>query len=513
MSFPTVRRTNDYSNSDGSTNSDDSIIVSTASWSSNDSDNDGIQSNGESAGSIGKTTARNTPGGATTANTNTTTTTTTTNATNATTTTTTTTQTAPVMVTREHLLQDFPSDFRFYFSSKHIADDNASPKEQAINLRHYAEISKSHQIEVIEVLNALPAACLASTRSALPILATFAKGEKKRKIRFDLASKELFQTYRYVQANLSTSDLYDRKKGAYFPQGMREHALINLLESEHVKEFILDVSHDSYKFSRHKHPAHINLWSGEVNKRKARGYKNEAKKILQWNSDFFKRKELSDALCKSLKTFSKSENRSSVSFGLKCLNQPFKIFLAPLAQTLADCKDGLSAIKSLDLGFSFLVSGYDYHNTDIGNDIALMATYAMNLANFIGSNEKLQHLNLSRNGMNSTVLMPVAKALRANVALESLDLSKNLLPSLNGKSESLIAVLVDSLAGKPALRHVNLAGCDLNDLSADLLYGFLKENPHVTICITANMNISRSHPLIKLDNIESEQSDDDYSLS
>ena len=494
MSFPTVRRSN------GSSYSDDSIVESTASWSSNDSDNDGIQSNGGSSGSTRKTTAKNTSDGATTT-------------TSTATTSTTTTQTAPVMVTREHLLQDFPSDLRSYFSSNHIADENASPKEQAINLRHYAEISKAHQIEVIEVLNALPAVCLASTRNALPILATFAKGEKQRKIRFDLASKELFQTYRYVQANLSTSDLYDKKKGAYFPQGMREHALINLLESEHVKEFILDVSHDSYKFSRHKHPAHINLWSGEVNKRKARGYKNEAKKILQWNSDFFERKELSDALCKSLKTFSKSENRSSVSFALKCLNQPFKTFLAPLAQTLADCKDGLGAIKSLDLGFSFLVSGYDYHNTDIGSDIALMATYARNLALFIGSTEKLQHLNLSRNGMNSTVLLPVAKALRVNVALESLDLSKNLLSSLNGKSESLIAVLVDSLAGKSSLRHVNLAGCDLNDLSADLLCGFMKENPHVTICITANMNISRLHPLIKLDNIESEQSDDDYASS
>ena len=490
MSFPTVRRSHD------SSNGDDSIIVSTASWSSNDADNDGVQSNDGSSGSTIKVAAKNTSGGATTANT-----------------TTTTTQTAPVMVTREHLLHDCPSDVRFYFSSKHIADENASPKEQAINLRHFAEISKAHQIEVIEVLNALPVVCLASTRNALPILATFAKGEKQRKIRFDLASKELFQTYRYVQANLSTSDLYDKKKGAYFPQGMREQALINLLESEHVKEFILDVSHDSYKFLRHKHPAHINLWSGEVNKRKARGYKNVAKKILQWNADFFERKELSDALCKSLKTFSKSENRSSVSFGLKCLNQPFKTFLAPLAQTLADCKDGLSAIKSLDLGFSFLVSGYDYHNTDIGNDIALMATYAINLANFIGSNEKLQHLNLSRNGMNSIVLLPVAKALRVNVALESLDLSKNLLSSLNGKSESLIAVLVDSLAGKSSLRHVNLTGCNLNDLSADLLYGFMKENSHATICISVNMNISRSHPILKLDNVESEQSDADYSSS
>lgn len=493
MSFPTVRRSHD------SSYSDDSIIVSTASWSSNDSESDGVQSNDGSSGSTRKTTAKTTSGGATTANTNATTTT--------------TAQKVPVMVKREHLLHDCPSDVRFYFASKYIADENSSPKEQAINLRQYAEISKSHHIEVIEVLNALPATCLASTRNALPALATFAKGAKKRKSRFDQASKELFRTYRHVQATVSTSDLYDNKKVTYFPNGLRQVALRNLLASDHVKEFILDVSHDSYKFASHKHPGHINLWSGKLNERKARGYKNEAKKISQWKSDFCERKELSDDLCKSLKTFSKSQHRSSVSFGLKCLNQPFKTFLAPLAQTLADCKDGLGAIKSLDLGFSFLVPSYDYHNTDIGRDIALMASYAMNLADFIESNKTLQHLNLSRNGMNSNVLMPVAKALRVNVALESLDISKNLLSSLNGKSESLIAVLVDSLAGKPALRHVNLAGCGLNDLSADLLYGFMKENSHVTICIAANMNISRSHPLIKLNNIESEQSDDDYSSS
>ncbi len=269
MSFPTVRRTNDYSNSDDSPNSDDSIIVSTASWSSNDSDKDGVQSNDGSASSMGKTAAKNTSGGATT---------TTTAAT--TTTTTTTTQNAPIMVTREHLLHDCPSDVRFYFSSKHIADEKASPKEQAINLRHYAEISKAHQIEVIEVLNALPAVCLASTRNALPILATFAKGEKQRKIRFDLASKELFETYRHVQANLSTSDLYDKKKVTYFPDGLRMVALGNFLASDHVKEFILDVSHDSYKFSSHNHPGHINLWSGKVNERKARGFKNGAKKNI-----------------------------------------------------------------------------------------------------------------------------------------------------------------------------------------------------------------------------------------
>ena len=136
MSFPTVRR------SHGSSYSDDSIVESTASWSSNDSENDDVQDSNGSSGATRKTTAKNTSGGATT-----TTSTSTSTSTSTTTTTTTTTQTAPVMVTREHLLQEFPLDLRFYFSSKHIADENASPKEQAINLRQYAEISKSHQIE------------------------------------------------------------------------------------------------------------------------------------------------------------------------------------------------------------------------------------------------------------------------------------------------------------------------------------------------------------------------------
>jgi hypothetical protein len=103
------------------------------------------------------------------------------------------------MVTREHLLHDCPSDVRFYFSSKYIADENASPKEQAINLRQYAEISKLHHAEVIEVLNALPATCLASTRNALPALATFAKGEKKKKvasIKLQKNCSELIATYK-----------------------------------------------------------------------------------------------------------------------------------------------------------------------------------------------------------------------------------------------------------------------------------------------------------------------------
>jgi hypothetical protein len=480
MSFPTARRSYDYSYSD-------------------DSENNYVQKNGGSSGATGNEVAKTTSGSATT--------------TTANTTTTTTTQIAPVMVSRDHLLHNCPSDVRFYFASKYIADENASPKEQAINLRQYAGISKSHHLDVIDVLNRRPDVSLVSTRNALPTLATFAKGEKERKLRFDMASKELFQTYRHVQANLSTSDLQDNKNTTCFSQGLRKIALENLLANESVKEFILDVSHDPYKFSSHKMSNHINLWSGEINESEARLSKNRNKKNSQWKSELNERKKLSDALCKSLKTFSKSEDRSSVSFSLKCLNQPFKTFLAPLAQTLADCKAGLDAIKSLDLGFSFLVSGYESEHTKTDDGMVLMATYTNNLAFFITSNINLKHLSLRRNGLNSQMLMPVVKALRQNVDLESLDLSKNYLPMFSGNSDSIITVLVDAFDGMPSLRHVNLAGCGLTESSADLLWIFLTCHPEVTICIAENMMILPSHRIHKLDNIETEHSDVDYSSS
>jgi len=489
MSFPTVRRSHD------SSYSDDSIIVSTASSASNDSENDDAYRNGGSSDTTRKTTAKIKSGSTTT------------------TTTTTATQVVPVMVTRNHLLHDCPSDVRFYFSSKYIAGENASPKEQAINLRQYAEISKSHHMEVIEVLNSLPATCLASTKNALPTLGTFVKGERERKNRFNLASKELFQTYRHVYANVSTSNLRENKNTISFSQGLRQIALDNLLSSDHVKEFIVDVSHVPFRFSKYANPSHINLWSGQVNEHEVRSFINKNKKISQWKSELKKREKLAATLCESLKKFSKIADLSSASFGIKCVNQPFKIFLAPLAQTLSDCKEGLAAINSLDLGFSFPVSGYEYENTKKGKNIGLMITYANNLAKFIKSNEKLQHLSLCRNGMNSNMLMPVAKALNDSVALESLDLSKNHLSSFSGNSESFIMALVGSLAGKPSLRYVNLAGCGLTDFSADALFGFMKENPQVTICIAENMMISRSHPIFTLKHVEAEHSDVDYSSS
>jgi uncharacterized protein YjbI with pentapeptide repeats len=184
------------------------------------------------------------------------------------------------------------------------------------------------------------------------------------------------------------------------------------------------------------------------------------------------------------------------------LDQPFITFLAPLAQTLADCKEGLGGIYSLDFGFSSIVEDFHGPSTMTLEGRSVLRAYVKNLAEFIQSNKTLRHVSLCRNGLDSEFLIPVAKAFEENISLESLDLSNNYLSSSKLSRESTISVLVDSLAGKPSLRHVNLSGCLLTDFNATILYRFMKKNPHVTICIADNSHISPSHRIYKLENIE-----------
>jgi hypothetical protein len=184
------------------------------------------------------------------------------------------------------------------------------------------------------------------------------------------------------------------------------------------------------------------------------------------------------------------------------LDQPFKTFLAPLAQILADCKEGLGAIYSLDFGFSSSIFDFTGASTMSFDSSLVRRACAQNLAEFIKLNKTLRHVSLCRSGLNSNMLMPVVKALGGNLTLESLDLSNNNLSSTKGDRESTIYVLVDSLAGKPSLRHVNLAGCGLTGFSTQILYKFMKENPHTTICIAENWMISPSHRIYSLETIQ-----------
>ncbi len=394
------------------------------------------------------------------------------------------------MVIRQHLLDDFEQDFRLNFVSKYITNENASPKEQAVHLREYAQISKSHQKEVINLLNSLPAVCLASTRNALPKLATFAKGEKERKNRFDLASGELFRNYSHVYADLSTKGGYGYKKFSDFPAGLRRIALTNLLTSDHVKEFILDVSFDRSLMECNHNYKNLRVKNGSVNISTSRSQLEEEKK-------------LPEILCKSLEQFSERADKSSFSFGLKCMDQPFKKFLVPLAQTLADCREGLGAITSLDIGSSFSNPNYSYERRRSIEDIALENQYADNLSKFIRSNKNLQNLSFGSNAFNNfSALLSVIGSLKESVGLVNLNLSGNYLMFPGGEGEILIKALIDSLRDKPSLRYVDLAGCDLGDYAADLLETFLQKNPLVKVCISENSNISHSHPIYKLKNIE-----------
>ncbi len=472
---------------------DDSIIVSTASSISDDSDDQNVHSTSESSQAMQMTTDKTTSNG----------------------TAVTRTTAVPVMATREHVLHDCPSDVRRYFLVTHIADEQATPEEQAINLRKYAQISKAHQEEAIAMFNELPDVGMAATRNALPTMATFEKKAKGRKNQFDLASQELFRTYRHVYADVSTSTLLNATQTVRFPKGTRQIAINNLTTSDHVKEFIIDVSHDAFYFPVYDIPRHINLWTGEVNIHEAQGLKKKQKIITQWNAELNERTHLSETLCDALRNFSARKDASAIAFGLKCTNQPFKTFLFPVAQTLAECKAGLGSMKSLDLSYSFQAfeHNYSWGNQHHASDLKMLATYADNLVEFLSSNKSLEYLNLCRNDLRPASLMRIMEALKENVTLKSLDLSINNFSRDWIESESVIHVLVGSLEGKKSLSFVNLAGCGLSNSAADLLVEFLKKNPQVTVCIAVNQAISDSHVIYKLDNVEADHSDLDDSSS
>lgn len=470
---------------------DDSIIVSTASSISDDADDQDVHSTSKSSQATQMTTDKTISNG----------------------TAVTRTTAAPVMTTREHVLHDCPSDVRHYFLSAHIVDEQATPEEQAMNLREYAQISKAHHEEAVAMFNELPDVGIAATRNALPAMATFARKAKERKNQFDLASQELFRTYRYVYADVSTSTLHEDIQAVRFPKGTRQIAINNLMASGHVKEFIVDVSHDPYRFRAYQIPRQINLWTGELNLNQAQGLENRKKTIATWQSELKERIQLSASLRDALRSFAARKDAHTISFGLKCVNQPFKTFLAPVVQTLAECKVGLRSIKSLYLGYSFVPFDYNSGNHHQPSDLKMIVTYADNLSEFLSSNKSLEHLNLCRNGLRPASLMLILKALNENIALKGLDLSQNNFSCDWVESYSVVQVLVHSLEGKKSLSFVNLAGCGLSNSAADELVEFLKKNPQVTVCIAENPDISDSHAIYKLDNVEAEHSDADDSSS
>jgi hypothetical protein len=92
----------------------------------------------------------------------------------------------PRLLGRSHLLEGVPDDIRRYFVNTQIEAGAKSNKEIAINLRLYSQINKEHHKEVVAILNeeTYVDVSLASTRYALPCLARFNNGDKKRKVTY-----------------------------------------------------------------------------------------------------------------------------------------------------------------------------------------------------------------------------------------------------------------------------------------------------------------------------------------
>ncbi len=406
---------------------------------------------------------------------------------------TTTTQLVPVMKSRAHLLDECPSDVRQYFCSKYILEEDRAPKRQAVNLRTYARISKSHHAEVIGLLNERPEVGISSTRYALPSLASFQKGEKQRKKRFEAASAEFFQTYRHLYADISTAR--DFSQGLVYTQGTRKIAINNLLMNVQDGMIVLDISQNTAELTRALYSIPIDMFSGELAPKLTSRSVFKSKEQIRWESELAEMHRLCDHACEALKNFSLRDPKPSVSISLKCVDQPFKTFCAPLVETLATYKEGLGAIKSLDIGLTSALHNFVYLRTASEENTALVNAYANNLSEFIRSNTSLRHLGLRRSGIPTPLLQKVVMALEGSTDLVSLNLADHHLRGVNDDAIPIILLLIDALSGKPSLRFVDLSSCALGESEAYVLLEFLNNHPAVTIRLAANPGIYHSHPI------------------
>ena len=81
----------------------------------------------------------------------------------------------PIMRPRQHVLDDMPEDIQMYWLYKYVLNwETSGPKNIAKMLHHMATISKSHQREVMYVVQNEPEISLAYTAHAMRVLTEMA---------------------------------------------------------------------------------------------------------------------------------------------------------------------------------------------------------------------------------------------------------------------------------------------------------------------------------------------------
>ena len=125
----------------------------------------------------------------------------------------------PIMMSRQHVLDDMPEDVQLYWLYKYVLNWDASdPKNIAKVLHHMAMISKSHQIEVQNVLANEPEISLAYTAHAMRVLAETA---------IALPPKERLRVRRHLEATVPVVN--EAEINVYnFGKKVKKHLLLSI---------------------------------------------------------------------------------------------------------------------------------------------------------------------------------------------------------------------------------------------------------------------------------------------
>jgi len=409
----------------------------------------------------------------------------------------------PIMRPRQHVLDDMPEDVKLYWLYKYVLNWDASrPIDIAKTLHHMSTISKSHQREVLNVIQNEPEISLAYTAHTMRVLTESA---------IALPPKKRLRARRYLEkteqvANEYTINSYNfRKKVKEFAQ-IYPVASANLSTDER-KEF--------------NQPEWLRAAVQEL--------LSSTSKVNQIRFDFSIRREPLDPHNGRYTIFNKNFRDEFTDVPIvvdDSLGSPIKVLSEVGGQLKRNHKDGqksliveliiknnLKALREIDLLPSILpitllnasgarAGGRRVDQSSSGSNFFLLINRfdLRSLSVYLAKNPcGLQTLILHDCTLDSSALEELAIGLAKNTSVQTLDLSKNLIrrPGVHGLNTFAgLQTFAQMLAKSNNLLHVNLANCRLRDRGASLLHEALKANPQLQIKLNVRGNmISPDHPI------------------
>lgn len=410
---------------------------------------------------------------------------------------------APMIRQRHHVLDDMPEDIKHYWLYKYVLNwHTRSGMDIAKSLHHMATISKSHQREVMYVVQNEPEISLAYTEHAMRVLAEMAIAlppKKKLRVRRHLEAtvpvvnegainvynfgkkvKEFAQIYSSVSVNLRTDERKEFNQSEWLQAALQE--LLNSTSKVNQVRFNFSIRREPLdprngRYTIFNKNFHDEFTVVPMLVEDALGWPikvlSEVGGQLKHNDKDGQKNLIVELMIKN---------------NLKALRE-IDLLPSTLPITLLDASGARAGGRRVDQSSS----GSNFFLLINRNDLTSLSSY------LIKKTCALQTLILHDCTLDSSALEELAIGLAKNTSVQTLDLSKNLIrrPGVHGLNTFAgLQTFSQMLAKSNNLLHVNLANCRLRDRGASLLHEALKANPQLQIKLNVRGNmISPDHPI------------------